>query len=126
MDENTIRQIIKEELSHLFKSDRFTFEKTLQILDGRNIQLGKTTGTKIGTETIQKLAFFNSTPISQQTSGANLTNNVTVGGTDDTIANFTDLTTYANDSATIRNDIYQLARKVKQLNDALRSFGLFS
>lgn len=62
-------------------------------------------------------------PAAQQTSGANLTNSVTSGGTDDTIANFTDLTIYANDAAAIRNDIYQLARKVKQVNDALRLFG---
>lgn len=72
------------------------------------------------------LSFFAQTAVVRQTSGANLTNNVTSGGTDDTIANFTDLTTYANDSAAIRNDIYQLARKLKQLNDGLRSYGLFT
>lgn len=73
-----------------------------------------------------KIGFFGSSPASQQTSGANLTNNVTSGGTDDTIANFTDLSTYANDAATIRNDIYQLARKLKQVNDALRTYGLLT
>jgi hypothetical protein len=59
----------------------------------------------------------------QQVSGANLTNNVTVGGTDNTIANYTDLTTYATDAAAIRNNIYQLARKLKQVNDGLRALG---
>lgn len=73
-----------------------------------------------------KLGFFGATSQTQQTSGANLTNNVTSGGTNDTIANFTDLTTYANDAATIRNDIYQLARKLKQINDGLRTYGLFT
>jgi hypothetical protein len=72
------------------------------------------------------MGFFSATPAAQQTSGANLTNNVTSGGSNDTIANFTDLTTYSNDAATIRNDIYQLARKVKQINDGLRTFGLFT
>jgi hypothetical protein len=73
------------------------------------------------------LSFFTvTTPVVQQASGANLTNNVTSGGTDDTIANFTDLTVYANDAATIRNDIYQLSRKVKQLNDGLRTLGMFT
>jgi hypothetical protein len=62
-------------------------------------------------------------PAAQQTSGANLTNSVTSGGTDDTIANFTDLNVYAVDAAAIRNDIYQLARKVKQINDGLRLLG---
>jgi hypothetical protein len=72
------------------------------------------------------MGFFATTPAAQQTSGANLTNSVTSGGSSDVIANFTDLTTYANDSAAIRNDIYQLARKVKQLNDGLRLLGLFT
>lgn len=72
------------------------------------------------------LGFFGSIGTTKQTSGANLTNNVTSGGTNDTIANFTDLTTYSNDSATIRNDIYQLARKLKQVNDALRAYGMLT
>lgn len=73
-----------------------------------------------------RLGLGGATAAVQQTSGANLTNNVTSGGTDDTVANYTDLTIYANDSAAIRNDIYQLARKVKQLNDGLRTYGLFT
>ena len=36
------------------------------IKDGKNIDLGTTTGTKIGTATTQKLAFYNSTPIVQR------------------------------------------------------------
>ena len=76
------------------------------------------TGTSLG--------FFSATPAVQQTSGANITNNVTTGGVDGTIANFTDLAIYANDAATIRNDIYQLARSVKIINDALRLYGLLT
>ena len=72
------------------------------------------------------IGFLGATAAVRQTSGADLTNNVTSGGTDDTIANFTDLTTYATDAATIRNDIYQLARKLKQVNDALRLYGLLT
>ena len=72
------------------------------------------------------IGFLGASAVVRQTSGANLTNNVTSGGTDDTIANFTDLTTYATDAATIRNDIYQLARKLKQVNDALRLYGLLT
>lgn len=72
------------------------------------------------------IGFFAVTPVARQTSGANLTNNVTAGGTNDTIADYTDLTIYANDAAAIRNDIYQLARKLKQVNDGLRSYGLLT
>lgn len=77
--------------------------------------------------TVALLSFFDvTTPVAKPTSGANLTNNVTSGGTDDTITNWTDLTTYATDAAAIRNAVYQLARKVKQLNDGLRTLGLMS
>lgn len=67
--------------------------------------------------------FFGASPAAQQ-AVATLTNNVTAGGTDDQVADFTDLVLYVNDAATIRNDIYQLARKVKQVVDALRLYGL--
>ena len=73
------------------------------------------------------IGFFTvTTAVAQQTSGANLTNNVTSGGVDNTIANYTDLVIYANDAAAIRNDIYQLARKLKQVNDGLRAYGLLT
>ena len=65
MTEEQIRQFIREEFSSLVKSDRYTFEKLLQILDGRNIQFGVTVGTKIGTATNQKFGFYNKTPVDQ-------------------------------------------------------------
>lgn len=91
-----------------------------------NIPLGiaGTNLLKFGSSTT--LAFFAQTPVVRQTSGENLTNNVTTGGVDGTIADFTSLTVYAADAAAIRNDIYQLARKLKQVNDALRNYGLLT
>ena len=65
---------------------------------------------------------FETPPIAQQTVDA-LTNNVSSGGTNGTIADYTDLSIYANDAAAIRNDIYQLARSLKQVIDALRAYG---
>jgi tRNA isopentenyl-2-thiomethyl-A-37 hydroxylase MiaE len=65
MTDEQVRQIIRDELSTLIKSDRFTFEKLIQILDGRNIQLGLINGTKIGTATSQLLGFYNKTPVDQ-------------------------------------------------------------
>lgn len=62
---NQIRQIVREELARTFTG--YTFSKNIQILDGRNIQVGRGIGTKIGTESDQKLAFFNLTPITQPT-----------------------------------------------------------
>jgi len=73
-----------------------------------------------------KMARFGVSTVGQQTSGADLTNNVSSGGTDDQIDNWTDMTTYATDAAAIRNAIYQLARKLKQINDGLRNLGDFT
>ena len=70
MTEQQIRELIRDELSALMKSDRYTFHKTIQILDGRNIQLGVATGTKFGTATTQKLGFYNTTPIVQRSGAA--------------------------------------------------------
>jgi hypothetical protein len=91
--------------------------------EGANIVFGTATGTKIGTATTQKLAFYNATPVVQQTQGA-IVNSVTAGGSTGTIANFTDLTIYANDSTAIRNDIYQLALGLQGCIAALRTYGL--
>ena len=107
-------------------SDRYIFSRDIEMQDGRNIQLATGTGTKIGTGTGERIGFFNATPVVRVTLGANLTNNVTSGGDNNTIANYTDLNTYANDAGAIRNDIYQLARSMKLIQDGVRSLGLFS
>lgn len=70
-----------------------------------------------------RIGFFGATPAAQQTVGA-LTNNVTSGGTDGTLDNWTDLTLYMNDAAAIRNAIYQLGRTVAQLTTTVRALGL--
>ena len=41
-------------------------EASLSVGDSKNIALGTTTGTKIGTAASQKLGFFNVTPVAQQ------------------------------------------------------------
>lgn len=69
MNEEEIRQIIQEEIAKAFQnlelSDRYTFQKHLQMFDGRNIQLGVNTGTKIGTATTQKIGLYGKTPVVQ-------------------------------------------------------------
>jgi|SRR3990167_21754 len=121
-----VREIIREEFPALLARSVTTIEGDLNLLDSRNIIVGSTTGSKIGTAATQKLGFWNKAPAIQPTNGVNLTNNVTSGGTDDTIANYTDLSIYANDAAAIRNNLYQLAKKLKVVNDALRTIGLMS
>lgn len=55
-------------IAQLLKSDRYTVQKTVQIFDGRNMQLGNGTGTMIGTEAAQKLGFLGTAPIPRQAS----------------------------------------------------------
>ena len=65
-EEKKVRQIIQEELQVLFGVDRYTFQKHIQILNGRNIQTGRSIGTKIGTAADQKIGFFGATPVVPQ------------------------------------------------------------
>lgn len=76
--------------------------------------LGNATGT---------LGFFGSVGATRVTQGA-ITNSVTAGGSTGTIANYTDLSVYANDATAIRNDIYQLSLALANTIGALRSYGL--
>jgi len=62
MDEERIRQIIREEMS---KKLGYIFSGRIQILDGRNIQTGLTTGTQIGTAAAQKIALHGVSPTIQ-------------------------------------------------------------
>lgn len=98
----------------------------LALNDGINLNFGSSIGTIIANGVNQKFAFHGAIPVIRQTGGGALTNNVTVGGTTGTIADFTSLTIYATDAAAIRNDIYQLARMVGIINAALRTYGLLS
>ena len=63
MTEEQTRQIIRQELAGLIQIDKNVFTKKIQILDGRNIQVGRTTGTQIGTASDQKLGFYGVTPV---------------------------------------------------------------
>lgn len=89
-------------------SDKFIFPKHLQVWDGANISLGATSGTKIGTTTSQKLAFYNTIPIVQPTTAVGSASLAGGGGT-----NLTDTHTF---------DGYTLQKVVK----ALRNLGLLA
>lgn len=62
-----MRDVIRQELGNFVGGDRYVFQRHLQLLDGKNIQLAKGVGTKIGTEATQKLGFYGTTPVAQQT-----------------------------------------------------------
>ena len=117
---------IEKQLGLLIYSAQYVFHKDIHLFDEVNIKLATGTGTKIGTAATQKIGFFNQTPSAQIVMGANLTNSVTAGGSNNVIANITDLTTYSNSASTIRDDLYQLSRSVKIIQDGLRTLGLLS
>lgn len=62
--QNLKREI--EELKDIFYKDNFSafqvFKKQIRLADGINLELGSYTGTKIGTETTQKIGFFGKVP----------------------------------------------------------------
>ena len=75
---NLIKEIIKEELSEIKAIDKFLFKKNIQIFDNRHIQTGRTNGTKIGTATDQKISFYGTTPVSQQSAISDPSGGVTI------------------------------------------------
>ena len=72
--------ILKRRLNAYELSDRFMMNKTFQLMDGRNIQLGNSIGTKIGTESTQKVGFFGVSPVAQQSHISAPTGGATVDG----------------------------------------------
>jgi hypothetical protein len=61
-------------LNQLVKSDRYVFQRDLQFLAGRNFQFDTANGTKIGTGALQKIGFWDATPIVQPAHVANANN----------------------------------------------------
>ncbi len=69
MTPDEVRTIIREELAFLIKQNKLVFDKPMQVLDGNDIVLGKTIGTRMGTSADQKWALFGNTPRSQAPTG---------------------------------------------------------
>ena len=65
MTPEEVRKIIREELGNLILSDKYVFNKLIQIMDGRNIQTGRTTGTKFPQASDQLFAHWGTTPVNQ-------------------------------------------------------------
>lgn len=63
MDEDKVKQLIKEVFEDMIKNDRYVFDKNIQILNARDIQTGRTNGTTIATATDQKIGFHGSASI---------------------------------------------------------------
>ncbi len=66
MNEEQVRQIIKEEMAKIFHSEKYHFSRDIQIANGRNIETGVSVGTMIGTSTTQKIGLYGKTPVARQ------------------------------------------------------------
>jgi len=81
MTEEDVKKIIRYELAKMTVIDRAMFKRNLQLENNINIELGYRTGTKIATATNQKLGFYNTTPVVQQTDSVGAGNFLENSGT---------------------------------------------
>ena len=108
-NEQQIREIIRDELSNFMRTERFTFEKLIQLLDGKNIQVGEETGTKIATETTQELGLWNVTPVVQPSSAGEIAGFTNVGsGTE-----ITEADTFTGNSGSTAYTIGDIVKHLK-------------
>jgi len=82
--------------------------------DAKNIAIGTTTGTKIGTATTQKLAFYNSTPIVQPS------------GTGETVGFTAGAGTTVTDQSTFTGNVGSTTYRISDIVKALKNLGLMA
>ncbi len=66
LNEEQVKKIVQDQISTLFRTDKYVFERLIEIANGKNIKLGDGTGTKIGTTSTQKLGLYGTTPTAKQ------------------------------------------------------------
>jgi len=111
-EEERIREIFREELSSFLGVERYTFQKHIQIFNGRNIQLGIGIGTKIGTASTQKLGLWGVTPVDQPDAVS-----------DPTTSTVTDNAETTNNT-TINSNFNELKGKINTILDILQEVGI--
>jgi hypothetical protein len=98
----------------------------LTLADGVNFAFNTSTGTKIGTATTQKLAFFNATPVVQQSAIANITTTASSG----TLPTANGSITIANAASATTTELLEfcveLESKLESTLAVLRTFGLIA
>ena len=94
--------------------------------DAVNVVLNTSTGTKIGTATSQKLAFFNATPVVQQSAIANITTTASSG----TLPTANGSITISNAASATTTELLEfcveLESKLESALGILRTFGLIA
>lgn len=93
---------------------QFTSDVDFGIADAKNIVLGTTTGTKIGTATSQKIGFWNATPVVQPS------------GTGETVGFTAGSGTGVNDASTFTGNIGSTAYRINDIVKALKQAGILA
>lgn len=99
---------LEAQIGLMVKSDRYTFQRDIQMLDGRNVQTAGGTGTKIATAAAQKLGFWGATPVVQPT-----TTGITAGFTAGGGTTVTDASTFTGGTGSTAYRISDIVRNMK-------------
>lgn len=119
MSEDDVRRIIQEEFIQFLSPEKYTFQKHIQMFDGRNVQTGRTTGTIIATKGYgdesatdvgQKLGFFGVTPVVQPRSTGEATGFTAGAGT-----SVLDDSTFTGNTGSIAYTIGDIVKHLKNL-----------
>ncbi len=94
--------------------------------DAVNFVFNTTTGTKIGTATTQKLAFFNATPVVQQSAIANITTTASSGTLPTANGSITVANAASPTNAELLEFCIELESKLESALGILRTFGLIA
>jgi len=94
--------------------------------DAVNFVFNTTTGTKIGTATTQKLAFFNATPVVQQSAIANITTTASSGTLPTANGSITISNASSPTNAELLEFCIELESKLESALGILRTFGLIA
>lgn len=93
-------------------SDRYLFQKDIELLDGRKIKMGIGTGTQIGTTSSEKISLWGVTPVDQPE---------TV--TDASASSVTD-TGDSTDNSTINSNFSSVVTAINTIKDRLQEVGI--
>ena len=96
---------LESELRKILFSDRYLFDRDLEMASGRNFIVSTNGGTKFGTSTSQLMAFYGNTPVNQPETVANPNNQ---GGT------------------YVQADVQSIVGKVNEIIDKLQELGLIA
>lgn len=128
-----VKEIIREEVPRILAKSKTTIEGNLELLDSRNIIVGTTTGSKIGTATNQRLGFFNKAPVIQPTALTTQKTTIThtAPGTEDfAIQNLTQTTPFGfvsqDEGNTALTVIANLQTRLSELETRLKNLGLIA